>query len=214
VNAVVSTDKATPEWNGATVVCIASGPSLTREDVEVVRQKNSAGKCKVIAVNREFETAPWAEVMFAADYRFWLEYHGDISREFLGEKWTIDQQAAKRFKLNYIGRNWGQGFSRSPGLINTGGNSGYQAVHLAASWGASRIFLLGYDMKSTNGRHHHYGAHRNGLANGKGFNLWIASFKPLVIDLKKMKVELLNLTRESDLPDVWIPRSTVESAPW
>jgi hypothetical protein len=66
-----------PEWVGETAAILASGPSLTREQCEAVR-----GKAKVIAVNNQaIDTdcdgvrvpamAPWADVLYAADAKWW-----------------------------------------------------------------------------------------------------------------------------------------------
>lgn len=200
-------------WLGETVVCIASGPSLTREDVDLVKVQHAAGRCKVIAVNREFEMAPWADALYIADYMCWQEYMKDINKAFHGERWTIDERAARQFKLNLIGRARGEGFSKDPKEITTGGNSGFQVVHLAMHWGASRIFLLGYDMQQTGGKPHHYGKHRGHLHNGKWFDRWIPSFKPLVAELKRRGVQIVNLSRQTALPD-WVPRSTLEEVQW
>lgn len=214
VNAQVKEKNLNPRWAGETVVCVASGPSLTQEDVAVVQAQHVASRCKVIVVNREFESAPWADVLYAADDSFWKEYIVDVREVFKGELWTQDFQASKRLKLNLIERASGDGYSSKPHSLTTGGNSGFQAVHLAAYWGAGRILLLGYDMQRTNGREHHYGKHRGKLPNGKGFNVWIPKFKPLVIDLNRMGVSLINLTRETAIPEDWITRSTVEEVVW
>lgn len=203
-----------PRWAGATVVCIASGPSLTAEDVAIVQVQHAAGKCKVVVINREFEFAPWADVLYIADFQCWQEYNSDIVAKFTGEKWTCNPQVARTFKVNLIGRAYGAGYSPERGTITTGGNSGFQAVHLAAYWGAQRILLLGYDMQRTGGKEHHYGKHRGRLANGVGFKEWLARFKPLVIDLKRQKIQLLNLSRSTALPAEWIPQATVEQVTW
>jgi hypothetical protein len=203
-----------PRWPGRTVVCIASGPSLTAQDVAVVQSVHARGLCKVIAVNREFVTAPWADVLYAADYNCWKEYILDIQRTFRGELWTVDKTAARQFKLHLIKKGFGFGYSQMPGTINTGGNSGFQALHLAAYWGATRIFLLGYDMQKTDGKSHHYGAHRGRLGNGGNFKEWISRFKPLMRDLHKAGIEVFNLTRSTALPEEVIPRKKIEEVAW
>lgn len=198
----------TSKWQGQTVVCIASGPSLTKEDVEYVRGRAH----RVMVVNREFEMAPWADVLYGADYRFWEAYWNEIDATFTGERWTMSQQAASRFKINCIGRCNAEGYSIIAGSINTGGNSGFQAVHLAAYWGASRIVLLGYDMQRTDGKEHHYGKHKNNLPNGRSFPFWVKRFAPLVRDLSRMGVEVLNCSRASAL--TCGKRVTLESVKW
>lgn len=212
MSAVLKFDKA--RWQGATVVCIASGPSLTAEDVELVRSQHAAGLCKVIVVNREFMMAPWADVCYMADYRCWNEYNQKFKETFKGEAWTIDRQAARQFKLNLIGRNFADGFCKQPGYINTGSNSGFQVIHLAATWGASRIVLLGYDMQRTGGKEHHYGKHNGRLPNGNGFAIWLAKMKPLLGDLRKHGVIVMNASRVTAIPEDWAKRTHLESVLW
>jgi hypothetical protein len=43
------------------VVCVASGHSLTKEDVEYCK-----GKAKVYIVNDGYKLAPWADLLYAA----------------------------------------------------------------------------------------------------------------------------------------------------
>jgi hypothetical protein len=201
-------------WAGSTVVCIASGPSLTAEDVAyVLARKNENPHVRVIAVNREFESAPWADVCYGADFDFWYAYIASFREKFKGgEAWTMSVPAKERFGINCIGRFGGDGYSIVPGTISTGGNSGYQAVHLAAYWGAKKIVMLGYDMQRTGGKEHHYGIHAHGLRNGRNFPFWIRRFTPLLRDLKNMGIEVLNCTRKTALTSV--PRTALDKVPW
>jgi hypothetical protein len=167
----------------------------------------------VLVVGGTFQLAPWADVLYSADYRFWAEYVKDIRATFQGECWTMALQAKREFGINVIGRAQGEGYSLFAGAITTGGNSGYQAVHLAAYWGASRIIMLGYDMQNTNGKVHHFGNHRGGLPNGRGsYGLWIRRFAPLVRDLTRVGVEVLNCSRTTALNTV--KRAVLEEVVW
>lgn len=121
-----------------TAICIASGPSLTPEDVEYCR-----GKGRIYAVKEAHILAPFADVLYCADDDWWDNKKG--VPDFAGEKWTVNEACARKWKLNYIpGCNtisWG----KTPELIAYGGNSGFQAMNLAYVQGATRIILLGYD---------------------------------------------------------------------
>lgn len=201
-----------PRWDGATVVCVASGPSLTKEDIEYARSKAD----RMIVVNATYKLAPNADVCYGADERFWNEYilKDDYREVFKGEGWTMSYPAGKKFGLNIIGRSNGEGYSIAPGTINTGGNSGFQAIHLAAYWGASRIVMLGYDMQRTDGKEHWHGKHRGNLLNGRNFALWIRRLHPLLRELNKRGVKLLNATRTTAIPAAWAPHVTVENIQW
>lgn len=82
-------------------------------------------------------------------------------------------------------------------MIRTGGNSGYQALNLAVLLGASRIILLGYDMRGS----HWHGDHPKRLANPKesDFAAWRARFATTLPDLARAGVEVLNCSRDTAL---------------
>lgn len=121
-----------------TAICIASGPSLTKEDVEYCQ-----GKGKIYIVKEGFYIAPWADVLYAADSDWWDLMDG--VPEFTGEKWTVCKKSAEKYNLECIDYDAGIRWSNTPGLIATGGNSGFQILNLAVLQGASEVILLGYD---------------------------------------------------------------------
>lgn len=49
--------------------------------------------------------------------------------------------------------------------LGAGGNSGFQAVNLAAVAGAKTIVLTGFDMQWTGGKKHHHADHAGELTN-------------------------------------------------
>src|SRR5262252_1496021 len=74
---------------GGTVVCLASGPSLTREDVEHVRDRASA----IIAVNDTYKYAPFATALIASDAGWWIVHQGVPG--FTGLKYCLETVPAK-----------------------------------------------------------------------------------------------------------------------
>lgn len=153
----------------------------------------------MIVVNAAFPWAPWADVIYMADYRCWKEYIDDIRSTCDSEWWTVSEQARDEFGAYWIRHVDGVGFRDEPDAINGGGNSGYQGIHLAATFGASRIVLLGFDMQRTGGKLHCHGPHRGRLPNGKGFPRWIKAMTPLARDLRDMGVEVINCSRATAL---------------
>jgi hypothetical protein len=132
-----------------TAICIASGPSLTPADVEYCR-----GKGRVYVVKEGHLLAPWADVLYAADDDWWDKFKG--VPEFAGERWTVSEDAAKKYKLHFIGGKSSIPWSDSPGVIATGGNSGFQIMNMAVLDGAERVILLGYDMGYAPGTDKHW----------------------------------------------------------
>lgn len=128
-----------------TVVCVASGPSLTKQDCDYVCDR---GKF-VIAVNNSWELLKNCNVVYASDFSWWRVNYGKVPKEL--QRWTCAQSVAKRYKINY----------HSP-FHKGGHNSGGRAIEFAISKGAKRIFLLGYDCSVKKGIHWH-GPHKNKL---------------------------------------------------
>lgn len=130
-----------------------------------------------------------------------------MARVVTGERWTCSSRAAAEYKLTHVRGNPFKGASKQPDAINTGQNSGYQAMELARHWGAKRILLLGYDFGYAGGRHHWHGDHPGGLGNGGNFGLWAQSMATLAADLKTLGVEVVNCSRATSLK--CFPRSTI-----
>lgn len=142
-----------PQWHGETVAIIASGPSLTQADVDYLK-----GKCRVIVVNDNYQVAPWADILYACDLKWW-KWHKGVP-DFEGVKWSMDKAASADYRLRYIEGKPGVGISTDPAVIHTGGNSGHQAINLAYHLGAREILLLGFDMKiGQSGAAHWFGDH-------------------------------------------------------
>lgn len=130
---------------------IATGPSLTREQVEQVRD------LPTIVVNDAWQLAPWADVLYAADAKWWRANPEALA--FAGTK--VCAQPNRPTGVEYMRHSGQIGFDPDPMYVRTGGNSGYQAVHVAIHTGAERILLLGFDMHGT----HYFGPHTKGLKN-------------------------------------------------
>lgn len=189
-------------WPGETVVCIASGPSLTTEDVELVR-----GKARVIVVNRSVDMVPWADVLYCADVRMWKWLNG--ARDFAGLKFAVTKECAKYPGVKVIGRGASHGLSLDPSKLCLGGNSGYQAVNLAVLMGAVRILLLGYDMRvGPKGKQHWHADHP--MTQRSPYVTFQAAYPTLVGPLKAAGVEVINCSRETALK--CFPRMTIQQA--
>jgi hypothetical protein len=176
------------------VIC-ASGPSMASVDLDLLRRFRS---WQVMAVNCTFRLVPWAAAMYAGDLQWWERY-GAETAAFAGEKWTWDGMAAVRHKLRRVARRDGKGLCRARGAVNSGGNSGYQAVNLAYHFGARQIVLLGFDMHRNEGGHWH-GEHE-GMLSAPALHMlaWRREFEPLALDLRHAGVQVLNATEGTAL---------------
>jgi hypothetical protein len=179
-------------WPGGTVVCIAGGPSLTVEDVNYVRGKVDG----VVGVNDAYRIAPWIDVLYACDAKWW-DHHKGV-RSFTGLKYSLQRQAAKWRGVSVLQNTGTDGLQMKPNGLKTGKNSGYQAINLAVHLGAKRILLLGYDMEIKHGsKSHWFGDHPWG--NRPPVSSFRGMFRTLVAPLEKHGVTVINCSRSTSL---------------
>lgn len=172
--------------------CLASGPSMCREDAEAVR-----GRGKVIAIGNTGELAPFADVLYSGDASWWRHY-GHRYASFAGRRVALAMGGLPEGVEGLPYRNEpGLGL----GVIHTGHNSGYQAINLAFLEGATTIVLLGYDMQHTDGKRHWHDDHPAPLGNFcSGMpELCRQRFPPLASDLAARGVRVLNASRQTAL---------------
>lgn len=175
-------------WEGDTVAVLASGPSMS----QIVADKVRAARIRAIVVNDTYRLAPWADLLYAADRRWW-EANPEAATEFAGVK-LVGQSGVFLPGVQVMMRSGTSGFDPNPKFVRTGNNSGYAAVHVAIHAGAARILLCGFDMHGT----HWFGSHtKRGLRNPNpgSFAAWIARFA----DLRGRGAEILNCTPGSKL---------------
>lgn len=182
-------------WPGQTVVCVATGPSLTAEDVASLR-----GRWPVIVINDAYRLAPWADALYAADVKWW-RWHDGVPG-FAGAKWSIEHSMWRGKDTLYPDvqrlRNTGpSGLEHDPTGLKNGRNSGFQAINLAVHYGAARIVLLGYDMQPRHGQSHFFGEHPNNQKSP--YDQFRRQFGTLVKPLRKVGIEVVNCTRASVL---------------
>ena len=175
---------------GRPCVVVASGPSLTAEDVDYCRERAA-----VNVVNDNYKLAPWADVLYAADPEWWDLHQGAPS--FQGLRVTQDAGAARRWRLHYIESVDRQGFSLEPGRIHRGDNSGFQALNIAVLSSCAPIVLLGFDMKMSGSRRHWFGDHPGALNKGSPYQVFASAFNEAA--QRHPEFEIYNATRDSAL---------------
>lgn len=204
------------DWEGATVAVLAGGPSMCAEVADTARRVAD----RVIAINaqgidvvnsqgqRFAALAPWADMLYAADVKWWEE-HEQQALAFAGEKVTIRHLLPYPEVLSLEQSNLPP-FDPRPTHVVSGGNSGYQAVHIAAQRGAVRILLCGFDMRDVNRRRHWFGEYSGRLNTAANYARWITNFENLSRALLLRGVRVLNCTPRSALRG--IPFADLEDA--
>lgn len=176
---------------GGTVVCLGGGPSLTRDDVEACR-----GKATVIAINDAYKLAPWADVLYGADSKWWAWHKGVPS--FKGLKFALQPDAGQWPGVQVLRNTGDAGLELDPSGLKTGRNSGYQAINLAVHLGASRVLLLGYDMShGPKGETHWFGHHPD--QSSSPYAAFLACFATIVDPLRQVGVSVINCSRQTVL---------------
>jgi hypothetical protein len=164
------------DWDGATAVVVASGPSAARTPLNL-----ALGRAKVIVVNSSWRLAPWADVLFACDAGWW--FHHDGVPEFPGRKFASSPAACRRFGTDLF--------------VTRGSNSGIRAIRLAEHFGAASVLLVGFDMHDKGGTHWHEphgGVLRNPVAGSMAD--WV---KEIERERHKFKARIVNCTPGSAL---------------
>lgn len=97
-----------------------------------------------------------------------------------------------------------------PGVIGSGGNSGFQAINIAAQFGATRILLIGFDMHGANGVHWYGRNVGRNMNNPLDHNYvhWRTAFDKQAKVLAAMGIEVVNASPDSAL--VCFEHKTIE----
>jgi len=178
-------------------ICVASGPSLTQDQIDQIA--TARPQWKVLVTNNTWERIPTADVLYAGDEQWWEVYGGVVHAAFSGEKWTGSRRIAHRDSINFVQVRANEGLSRTPGLVHSGSNSGYQMLNLAYLFGARRVLLVGYDMGKVNGLSHWHGDHAGVLNQQMPFDRWRSGFNLIAADLAADGVIVHNCSTRSAL---------------
>lgn len=175
------------DWLGelqGTVVCIASGPSLTEADCDRARISG----LPTIVTNTTYQRCPWATVLIGHDWMWWAVHHRQVHRVFRGHK-VAGESSGKRYGAQFLG----------PLKFKTFRNAGCAAISLAVLAGAKRVILLGYDGGfAADGRTHWHGDHPVGqLGNCGSMPHWPERFGQVAAYAREHGVEVLNASRDT-----------------
>ncbi len=196
------------EWSNETAFLIGGGPSLLGFDFEAL-----AGR-KCIAINNSWEKIPEADILYFCDKAWWEKK--PPKSDHLATVYETNSEAAKaQFRGKYVVslcdssdpfvkrlRNAGRNgkLSDNPSSLAHGSNSGYQALNLAVLLGATRIVLLGIDMKVDGARTHwHQGHGQDAHTIAHRMKTMAGYFPRLLEPLRRAGVEVINCSMDSAL---------------
>lgn len=163
---------------------------MTKEDADSVKDHFT------IAVNSTWKLAPWCDVLFAGDMRWWKSYGHEV-----------DIPAMRISNSKTAGTKYGAAPMRRSEASNGSHNSGMLAIEWAIQKGATKVYLLGFDCSIENGTHHH-GDHMKTPNPTEGrCHSWQKQFKRLAKHYPK--AQIFNCSRETEL--MAFPLASLES---
>lgn len=171
---------------------------MTQEAADRVR----AASLPTIVINSTMQLAPWADMLYAADEAWWKNTPGSLEFKGLKVSCELVRGALQLIPAGNIG------YSDDPKTVFTYGNSGAQAIQIAAKAGAKRILLLGFDMKGG----HWHGEHKSPLRSTLQdlYAVWCDRLVKLAQALDERGVEVVNCSPDSAL-NCW-PKLSLEEA--
>lgn len=186
--------RAEPIFAGRTIACVAGGPSLSLSQVREIGIARAKDAIRVVAINDAVYPCWFADFLYACD-RAWWETHDGVPG-FDGRRVTLKHGAAEP----YPGADWllsagTQGLESDAGGLRTGGNSGYQALNLCAHLGASKILMVGFDMRGDNASHW-FGQHPDSCRKAMigGFDRMAKHFDTIADPLADRGISVVNCT--------------------
>jgi hypothetical protein len=195
-----------------TITIVASGPSLSFSQVELVRQAIASDRTECMAVNDNYVRVPECGHVFALDMKWWYRNYDNIP--LTAQLWTLDtvEQNFKNFKKMKATRLNGIPFTREFGVyddkVHHGGNSGYVAIQLARILGYDKIVLVGFDHQHADGKRHWFGDHDMSYyrKNADDVDIWQDKIENLALELDD--VDVVNCTINTAIQG--FRRSTLE----
>jgi len=187
-----------PDWSGYVVVIVASGPSAKQVDLSVLAQKS---RVRVVAI-KESHRLCRPDAIYGCDRAWWHANRG--LPDYCGLRVAYDPLLSEQYPFIHlikIDLHSDVVLLDKPGLLGSGGNSGFQALNLAVQFGARQIVLVGFDMHDKSGPHWYGRNEWMGASNPmeSNFHRWRHAFKLSAPILGNLGIDVANATRYSEM---------------
>lgn len=185
-----------PDWRGECFAVVASGPSIKKTDLSMLRDR-----IHVIAIKSTVDLCPWAEVCYGCDSAWWIDRRGLPG--FKGVRLFHGVQANQYPNMHrvQIDMKVDEMLVEEPLTLGNGGNSGFQALNLGVQFGGTDAILVGFDCHERGGVHW-YGRNKWNNANnpmGTNYTRWIKGFELAKKSLSRLGVSVVNASVESEI---------------
>ena len=206
-----------PDLAGRTVAILASGPSMTQAQCDLV----GATDWFAVAINETWRLAPWAHTLYGCDWEWWASLAPKVE-EFRGTRVIgtvpnirnkpqfppeMEGQAAQLQYLRVVAGQT-QPLWNGP-AVGAGSNSAFQVANWVARCGATRLVLLGVDCHSPNA--HWHGIHKHPLAKNQKPNLmkaWLMAWRNAAPQFTERGISVVNCSPGSAVD--CFPRANLE----
>lgn len=177
------------KYLGEPAVLLASGPSLSKEQIEYIRPFHAAGKIRVFGLNDTYKICDFIDVFYACDPKWWDCNMPSVVEYKCEDKWTQDKNKSKELGINWVNGSSGQGLCLYKNKIHFGSNSGFQLLNLAWHYGIRQFFLLGYNMDVPKGtQQHFFGRHPKPLNQGNNYRGFVQQYNKIQKDIKNLVI--------------------------
>jgi hypothetical protein len=186
-------------YEGKTVFVVGGGPSLKRLDLSKVRNR------PVVGCNDAFRLGTWVDWIIFADKRWFGWNHTDLAEWPNRERviCLVPQLLDERDKfpwLKILRRDEARfGLSVEQDTICWNRGCGGAAINAAYLLGASRVVLLGFDMRVVDGKHNWHDNHQHTERDKIYQNSMMPFLKPMSDAMKVTGLQIVNATPGSAL---------------
>jgi hypothetical protein len=206
-------------WKGKRCFILAGGPSLLDFDFSVLKDELTIG------INKTF-TQFSSTINFSMDKRFYnyvtgitkhpkLEGLPQLWNKYAGLKvFVLPSNNKKVYKNVYLVKrkiSSGISFNLNEGIISKS-NSGFGAIMLAIALGANPIYLLGYDMKTTEDKTHWHEGYPN-RSTIESFTKNLEKYRKIIEEyapkIEAAGIQVVNLSPSSALK--CFPQDTISN---
>lgn len=180
-------------WKGSTVYILGGGPSLQDVDIDRLRRQH------VIAVNNSYQLASWIPMMYFMDC-VWFHWHMKELSSWPGIRITSCRECLETPWVKYLDQGHRTKFDDRPHFMTRGTNAGFGAMVIAIKLGATKIILLGFDMRLIDGNANWHKDHDRETPEEIYAHQFYKSFNQIKPELEIRGIEVINATPGSALP--------------
>lgn len=175
-------------WPNATIVVIGGGNSVRELDLAPLLDSG----VPIVGVNNAYKLVR-PDVLFFADSRWWRWNKDAVNLDYCGYRVVTASGANLDERLQRVRREYNIALAEQPNAV-TGPDSGSMAINLAYHYGASRIILLGFDMRFTDGRAHWHEDYPVPTPESNYVELFAPTYPPMIQALADRGVEVIRST--------------------